>query len=46
MVPPGEAVVWRGPMLHGAVTQMLRDTDWDDLDYLVIDMPPGRATSR
>jgi ATP-binding protein involved in chromosome partitioning len=41
MVPAGEAVVWRGPMLHGAVTQMLRDTDWGDLDYLVIDMPPG-----
>jgi ATP-binding protein involved in chromosome partitioning len=41
MVPAGEAVVWRGPMLHGAITQMLRDTDWGDLDYLVIDMPPG-----
>lgn len=41
MVPPGEAVVWRGPMLHGAVTQMLRDTAWGDLDYLIIDMPPG-----
>ena len=33
--------MWRGPMLHGAVTQMLRDTDWGDLDYLIIDMPPG-----
>lgn len=41
MVPAGEAVVWRGPMLHGAVTQMLRDTAWGDLDYLLIDMPPG-----
>ncbi|MBN01278.1 MAG: ATP-binding protein [Planctomycetaceae bacterium] len=41
LVPPGEAVVWRGPMLHGAITQFLRDTDWGDLDYLVIDMPPG-----
>ncbi|MEO1496761.1 MAG: Mrp/NBP35 family ATP-binding protein [Planctomycetota bacterium] len=41
MVPAAEAVVWRGPMLHGAVTQMLRDTDWGQLDYLVIDMPPG-----
>jgi ATP-binding protein involved in chromosome partitioning len=41
IVPPGEAVVWRGPMLHGAITQFLRDTDWGDLDYLVIDMPPG-----
>jgi ATP-binding protein involved in chromosome partitioning len=41
VVPPGEAVVWRGPMLHGAITQFLRDTDWGDLDYLLIDMPPG-----
>jgi ATP-binding protein involved in chromosome partitioning len=40
-VPPGEAVVWRGPMLHGAITQLLRDTDWGELDYLIIDMPPG-----
>ncbi len=41
LVPPGEAVVWRGPMLHGAITQFLRDTEWGDLDYLLIDMPPG-----
>ncbi len=41
LVPPGEAVVWRGPMLHGAITQFLRDTEWGQLDYLIIDMPPG-----
>ena len=41
LVPPGEAVVWRGPMLHGAISQMLRDTLWGQLDYLIIDMPPG-----
>jgi ATP-binding protein involved in chromosome partitioning len=41
LMPPGEAVIWRGPMLHGAITQFLRDTLWGDLDYLVIDMPPG-----
>ncbi|MEX0937608.1 MAG: Mrp/NBP35 family ATP-binding protein [Pirellulales bacterium] len=41
LVPPGEAVVWRGPMLHGAITQFLRDTDWGQLDYLIIDLPPG-----
>lgn len=41
LVPEGEAVVWRGPMLHGAITQFLRDTAWGDLDYLIIDMPPG-----
>ncbi len=41
LVPREEAVLWRGPMLHGAITQFLRDTDWGDLDYLIIDMPPG-----
>jgi ATP-binding protein involved in chromosome partitioning len=41
LVPPGEAVIWRGPMLHTALTQFLRDTEWGDLDYLIIDMPPG-----
>ena len=41
MIPQGEAVIWRGPMLHGAITQFLRDTNWGDLDYLIIDMPPG-----
>jgi ATP-binding protein involved in chromosome partitioning len=41
LVPPGEAVVWRGPMLHGAITQFLRDTNWGELDFLIIDMPPG-----
>jgi ATP-binding protein involved in chromosome partitioning len=41
LVPKDEAVVWRGPMLHGAITQFLRDTQWGNLDYLVIDMPPG-----
>jgi ATP-binding protein involved in chromosome partitioning len=38
---PGQAVVWRGPMLHKALTQFLRDTDWGELDYLIIDLPPG-----
>ena len=41
LVPPEEAVVWRGPMLHNALLQFLRDTDWGELDYLLIDMPPG-----
>ena len=41
LVPAGEAVVWRGPMLHGAITQFLRDTAWGELDYLIIDLPPG-----
>ncbi len=34
-------LVWRGPMLHGAIRQFLGDVDWDDLDYLIIDLPPG-----
>lgn len=41
LVPPEEAVIWRGPMLHGAITQFLKDTDWGELDYLFIDLPPG-----
>ena len=34
-------MVWRGPMLHRALTQFLQHTDWGELDYLIIDMPPG-----
>ena len=41
LVPPGKALVWRGPMLHGAIRQFLSDVDWGDLDYLIVDMPPG-----
>lgn len=41
LVEPDQAVIWRGPMLHGSVTQFLRDTMWGELDYLIIDMPPG-----
>jgi ATP-binding protein involved in chromosome partitioning len=37
----GQSVVWRGPMLHKALTQFLKDTDWGELDYLIIDLPPG-----
>jgi len=40
-VEEGQAIVWRGPMLHKALTQFLKDTDWGDLDYLIIDLPPG-----
>ena len=36
-----QAVVWRGPMLHKAIRQFLEDVDWGELDYLLIDLPPG-----
>lgn len=41
MIPEDQAVIWRGPMLHKLLTQFIQQTDWGDLDYLVIDMPPG-----
>ncbi len=40
-VPEGQAVVWRGPMLHKALEQFLTDVFWDEPDFLFIDMPPG-----
>ncbi len=40
-VPEGQAVIWRGPMLHKALEQFLSDVFWDDPDFLLIDMPPG-----
>ena len=41
IVPPDKAVIWRGPLLHRAITQFLKDTEWGELDYLIVDMPPG-----
>jgi ATP-binding protein involved in chromosome partitioning len=38
---PKSAIVWRGPMLHGALVQFLKDVDWGDLDFLLLDLPPG-----
>ena len=38
---PKSAVVWRGPMLHGALLQFLKDVEWGELDFLLLDMPPG-----
>jgi ATP-binding protein involved in chromosome partitioning len=41
MIDPDEPMIWRGPMVSSALTQLLNQTNWHDLDYLVIDMPPG-----
>jgi ATP-binding protein involved in chromosome partitioning len=35
------AVIWRGPMLHGVIQQFFREVAWSDVDYLIVDMPPG-----
>jgi ATP-binding protein involved in chromosome partitioning len=41
IVDPKEAMTWRGPMLNGALIQFMRDVDWGDTDYMVLDLPPG-----
>ncbi len=41
LVDEKNAVVWRGPMASSAIRQFATDVDWDELDYLIIDMPPG-----
>jgi ATP-binding protein involved in chromosome partitioning len=38
-----EAIIWRGPMIHNAINQFLQMTDWGELDFLVVDMPPGTS---
>ena len=40
-----EAIIWRGPMIHNAINQFLQVTNWGDLDYLVVDLPPGTSDS-
>ncbi len=41
LVKPGQPLIWRGPMLNSAIRQFLADVEWGELDYLVIDLPPG-----
>ncbi len=41
LVDPSAAMIWRGPLVSTALQQLLNDTQWDDLDYLIIDLPPG-----
>ncbi len=41
LVRPGQPLIWRGPMLNSAIRQFLADVEWGELDYLIIDLPPG-----
>jgi ATP-binding protein involved in chromosome partitioning len=41
LLKPEQAVVWRGPMVHGVVQQFINDVEWGQLDYLIVDLPPG-----
>ena len=41
LVPEGQPLIWRGPMLHSAIQQFVNDVAWGQLDYLVVDLPPG-----
>ncbi len=46
MVKPNQPLIWRGPMLHSAIRQFLTDVAWDELDYLIIDLPPGTGDAQ
>ncbi|MCO5183931.1 MAG: Mrp/NBP35 family ATP-binding protein [Anaerolineae bacterium] len=46
LMRPDQALVWRGPMLHSAIRQLLVDVAWGELDYLIVDLPPGTGDAQ
>lgn len=46
LIPQAEALVWRGPMLHSAIQQLFTEVTWSNLDYLVVDLPPGTGDAQ
>jgi ATP-binding protein involved in chromosome partitioning len=46
LTQPDQPLVWRGPMLHSAIRQLLTDVEWGELDYLIIDLPPGTGDAQ
>jgi ATP-binding protein involved in chromosome partitioning len=46
LVKPDQPLIWRGPMLHSAIQQLLTDVDWGELDYLLVDLPPGTGDAQ
>lgn len=46
LVAPDTAMIWRGPMIHQAIQQLLRDVDWGELDFMIIDLPPGTGDAQ
>jgi ATP-binding protein involved in chromosome partitioning len=46
LAPPGQPLIWRGPMLHKAIRQFIADVAWGELDYLIVDLPPGTGDAQ
>lgn len=46
LISDDETVIWRGPMVHGAIKQFIEDVEWEDTEYLVIDLPPGTGDAQ
>jgi ATP-binding protein involved in chromosome partitioning len=46
LIPADQALVWRGPMIHSAINQLITQVAWEELDYLVVDLPPGTGDAQ